>query len=129
MTIVLCASANCHRIQSTDSRGNRAVGTLSSPRAEQTRSLGSIIDRDKSFLSAPKRPDRFLGPPSLPFSGYRVFVHQGQSCRDVKLTTNRHLVPVPGMRGAISLLTHMRSWRTQEQLYRLLLLLLLLLLL
>jgi len=25
----------------------------------------------------PKRPDRLLGPPSLLFSGYRIFFYQG----------------------------------------------------
>jgi hypothetical protein len=90
--------------------------------------LVRLLTGTRVFLSSPKCPDRYLGPSSLLFSGYRVFVQRGQSCQGVELTTNHHLVPTPGMRGVISLLPHVASWRAQQQLYRLLLLLLLYLL-
>jgi hypothetical protein len=60
-------------------------------RAGRTRARSSRPGGDKNF-HPPCRPDRLWGPPSLLSNGYRGILPQGESRRDVKLTTHLQLV-------------------------------------
>jgi hypothetical protein len=80
-----CEDENSPRDQIRDS----SVGIATRLRAGRSGFLGFISCGGWTFFSAPPRPLRLWGPPSLQSNGYR------------RLTIHLHLVPKSRMRGAI----------------------------
>jgi hypothetical protein len=98
---------------------NSAVGTAASYRLDGWGS-GVRVPVGVGFLSSPRLPGRFWGPPSLLSNRYRAFYPRRWSGRGVKLTTHE-LVPRSRILGSIHPLPTTSSWRNdtwaQGQLY------------
>ena len=59
------------------------------------------LSASKGFLSSPKCPNRFWGPPSLPFSWSRELFPGGKNDRLLRLTTYLYLVSRFRMSGEV----------------------------
>lgn len=83
---------------------------------DNLRIMDRFPTRAKDFLS-PKAFRPAWGPPSLIFIVQRELFPRGLSGRSAKLISHLRLLPMSEMRGTISPLPHMHSWRAQRQLY------------
>jgi hypothetical protein len=70
-----------------------------------------ILGKGKRFVIYLQRSNRLWGPPNLLSNGYQMLFHPGHSEWGVKLNTHLYLVPRLRMRGAVSPLPHIFSWR------------------
>jgi hypothetical protein len=65
-----------------------------------------------TFLSSPRRTDRFWGPPSVLSNGYRGIFPGGYNDRGVEVTSHLQLVTRSRIHGSIHPLPHTSSWRS-----------------
>jgi hypothetical protein len=104
--ITECLGQYCKWRQNELSVMKSTVFYILTGRGLDGRGVGVRLLVGARVFSSPQRPDRFWGPPSLLYNGYRR--HFG---RGVKLTTHLELVPRSKIRGSIHPLPHTPSCR------------------
>jgi len=83
-----------------DSNQDISVGVVIRVCVGETKSHGTVTDREKKFSSAFKSPDRPSCQPSLLFDPYRGQLPQVSGSRVVNLITQCYLIPRLKLRWA-----------------------------